>query len=158
MITEGYIARAIGTHSPFSLAFEQSERELGARVGYPALVYQSGPYHAAHASAGYEGLFHNDAEMSAAQTAERLNELEGALERTQTWLTEESAQVQSLRLQLASADEHVGALTKELETAIEWIQERGTTSEKYAPTAVEIVPQLFAVAHAARAWLRREAK
>lgn len=34
-----YIAGA-PNHSPFSLAFEQSERELGERLGYPALVYQ----------------------------------------------------------------------------------------------------------------------
>lgn len=28
-----------GAHTPFSLAFEQSERELGEMLGYPALVY-----------------------------------------------------------------------------------------------------------------------
>lgn len=28
-------------HSPFSLAFEQAERELGERIGYPALVYDT---------------------------------------------------------------------------------------------------------------------
>lgn len=27
------------THTPFSLAFEEAERELGERIGYPALVY-----------------------------------------------------------------------------------------------------------------------
>ncbi len=29
------------THSPFALAFLAAERELGARIGYPALVYDA---------------------------------------------------------------------------------------------------------------------
>lgn len=29
----------VSYHSPFSLAFEQAERELGARIGWPAMVY-----------------------------------------------------------------------------------------------------------------------
>lgn len=132
------------THSPFSSAFEQSERELGERIGWPAMVYQSGPYHTASATPGYVGVFEGGDELSAQEQAARLNRLE--------------EEIQSLRLQLESAHQHVGALTKELDTAIAWIKERGQPSAMYAPTAKQIVPQLESALAPARAWRRRGAK
>jgi hypothetical protein len=97
-------------------------------------------YTAAPATPGYVGVFRDGAELSEQETAARLNALE--------------AEIQALRLKLAAAHEHVGALVGELGTAIAWIEERGQPSEVYAPTAAQITPQMESALRLARAWLR----
>lgn len=116
------------THSPLSAAFEQAERELGARIGWPALVYQKIERPA-------------DQDVTIAQLRAELQRVNDRL----GWI----------RINLDDARQHVGALLKELGTAIAWIEERGQPSEVYAPTADEIVPQLEQAYRAARAWLRK---
>jgi hypothetical protein len=55
--------------SPLSLAFEQAERELGERIGYPALVYDG--------AADKDTIASLHAELAAAQA--RIDEMESTL-------------------------------------------------------------------------------
>lgn len=131
--------------SPFSLAFEQAERELGERIGFPALVYQSGPYTTAQTGAKYTGMYRDGAELSEAQTAAEMNRL--------------NRQVARLRAELASAHEHVGAFIAAYQhehAALDTYEAtRGTEAWELAGMALEEAEIATArCISAARAWLR----
>lgn len=82
--------------SILSLAFEQAERELGAGIGYPALVYDvEQTYDATYDPIRrYTGLYRGGCELSEQETAQELNRLR--------------AQTQALRIDLATAHEAIG--------------------------------------------------
>ncbi len=81
----------------------------------------------------YTGLYCNGAEMSEQETAARLNRQEET--------------IHALRLQLAAAHEHVGALIKIADAA-------GTLIELHDPNANELL-EIELTTGSARAWLRR---
>jgi len=92
--------------SPFSLAFEQSERELGERLGYPALVYEQTPKQCD----GYP-------QLTGCPNTATTNVL-GAWDFCDTCATRYrvqqgcAQQIARLRADLDDAHQHVGALLK----------------------------------------------
>lgn len=131
------------THSPFSLAFEDAERELGSRIGYPALVYGE-----------------------QTKTLPPLTEAESA---TLARLNAQDATIAALRLALDEAHQHVGALTKGglVAHAAAWMLRQLVRNERIKGEhtldearimAMHYEDTGFNIAVAdALAWLRREA-
>lgn len=120
------------TESLFSLAFEQAERELGQSIGYPALVYDTPDMSMIGTAADYDQAEMLDYEQ-----------------RRNTRLEED---IQTLRLALAAAREHVGALLTQEAGVLECLEAGDPWPKSSRDSAAE---HLRAAHDAARAWLRR---
>ena len=141
------------TESPLSLAFEQSERELGQSIGYPALVYhqKAAPqprYFFEPSRDGGADIMDEDRPLRDTDIVDRLNEQDDDLTRAR-------ADIQTLRLALAAAHEHVGALVTQEAGILECLEAGDPWPKSSRDSAAE---HLRAAHDAARAWLRRGAK
>jgi hypothetical protein len=139
-------------HSPFSLAFEQAERELGALIGYPALVYAETERALLPIVPHGANRFEIQADGRRRAVFDRLSDAE--------MFCDSEATIQALREQLASADEHIGAFIAayqhEQAAADRYEATRGTEDWEAAGLALEQAGIATArCLSAARAWLRR---
>lgn len=168
-------------HSPLSLAFEQAERELGERIGYPALVYDgneemSNPITTwrdvvflgtsdIEGKTLYEALIdysneadtHDPDEVCSCIYCQQWTPMAHKIERASA---AKDATIAALRAELATAHEMVGATIAHLEAICDY------ATNPAAVNALGMTPderlggvwsQSEASLSAARAWLRKEA-
>jgi hypothetical protein len=147
-------------HSPFTLAFEQSERELGEARGYPALVYDASTTTCACGAVATLNIHGKDIEDDVCQAC-FVRYYQNNYEDSRSWEANvigaaqpthtEPTEINDLRAQLDTAHQHIGALVAQANNINAWLHSN--------VDAVPFEPDWYAEFHAtltaARAFLRR---